>query len=374
MIILNDIWKRFKYKPVITFMFIFITCISMLFISIGTSTAVELKNQITEKNSGYPTNYSNINIGASSFNNIEKFINIIKGLEDSNFIQISLGNIEMSKDDYFNIYAQYFNKNCVIEYPYLYGGDIELSDIHNNKKVVCIGKNLEKYTFKKNGEIYLKYNNEEYLVSGIIGNEGSDSLYDNDIIFPITSIPNSIKVKFFDGGNQKIGLWGENTTVNLNYIYDQLSEIDNSITFTYENINEEKVLYESIVSSFSMVSIFIVLLGICICNMTIISYYWSKSEEREIAIKKAYGFSKIQLAKEIFCGFFTLVFISASISILIQFILSLNTKAMNNLYIFVSKENIIISIIICIVISIVISILPIINAINVSPKITLGKE
>lgn len=184
-------------------------------------------------------------------------------------------------------------------------------EILNGEDKVLIGKFFDEYTFNKNGRKLINIFDKEYEVVGVLGYKIGNSLYDDSIYLPFTSLPSDIKnseanaIYIYGSKKLSLGNIGNGKVESLNNI-SGYNEINISKSLIYSNID----YYKGLIIKITTMSICVLINFYLLMSMMI------KRRSKEISIKKAIGFTNKIIMKEIFLEITSLSVISLLFSIL----------------------------------------------------------
>lgn len=204
---------------------------------------------------------------------------------------------DFSGEDIVGIY----NKEGFKSPPLIMGRFLSEEESFSNKKLAVIGQGLKHGIVNKDGKEFIKVNNMDYEVIGIVGKDYSSRL-DSMVFIPMTSI------------NEVYGIGGEiivDGIKNTESFMDKIkSEIGGNFKFTI------KTEYESTVStldpssgeateevfsskdlnknSFNMYIYYIVFLSAILCIVSM-SIYWYQKRKKEISVCNILGFYRQEI-------------------------------------------------------------------------------
>lgn len=162
----------------------------------------------------------------------------------------------------------------------------------NEENCVAVGRKYSDYLFEKNNIKYIKIGGQEYEIVGEIGTPNTD-IQDYKIVFG-KSILNS------ELNNVMLGLGGFTLLLGSNErdVSDIASDIIirlNTIDGVQCDLSQDTVNIVSNEDSMSMM--YFAICVFCFISLIIISELWIVSVSRDIAIRKAYGFTDAQLQR-----------------------------------------------------------------------------
>ena len=249
----------------------------------------------------------------------QRLIEVFENIEEGNIYQSVLLNVEKDSDETPALTVMKANEDLRLEYI---EGGYDASKEYKN--AVIIGETLKKKTYIKDSERYIQCNDIEFNVVGIVKNKMSGSI-DNSFYILWDSLDDFVREEF---------LMGEIMMSTSFYIKsDEKSVIDNVLNavdktvcddgsqlvpldiedWDYENYwykSYNKVLF-GIALIFSVITCFSV------------SYFWLVKRKSELAIRIAFGYSRLQIFGQLLFDLFKLLIHSFVITVVIQCVYSL---------------------------------------------------
>ena len=375
---------RIKQSPLLSALLIFGLVTSILLISLGTSFVSNLyysdkaKNQYNPKKAKvYDITYSALKSSDSSvMNKLFSKVDNDTGL----FINDLLLHTNASEVNVYNkVSGEYFTNNNVWHYPLISGSYYTAEDVKKGNKVVVLGSKLLKEAYERNGNKYIKIEEEEYLIKGVIGIPDEKSSWDNRIIMPCTSMPknyfeNNLQRDLEDISfviyNEKGEYSQDIKQINAegkklfdNFTLDYLGELqdDNSLKIVVEN--PDFLLFVALIG-YIITIIFAI-------NITV---FWIEKRKYEISVRKAFGFTNGSIMKMIFKEMIGFAIISFAIAIIVQFLLGLAVGSIANYTLKLYLPNLVIGLFVVLVTALVTTLIPAIKAIKVEPAEALKSK
>lgn len=362
---INKLLKQIINHPISSFFLITAYVISSLLISVGTSSAVAVKQYGLEKLNGLSSNALSVSLTIGKevgFSKVEEIL-----CENLNDTYIRMDPIYVSsKGEDVGIISEYFLENPQQSYPLLKGKYISKKNIEQKDKIALVGSSISKQIYLKDNKEYIDILNETYEVVGILGKTTS-KFWDDKIVVPMQSVPNGIKAIL--NGQDEISFYVDN---NNHSVLDKCKNLvkfvngENGNVETTELSEESNVIADNFTGS-DVSSIALLVYLIAILNIISISIYWYSDIRRDIGIRKAFGGTNFVVAKLILLRLFCLSILGFLISLAIQLILS---KIITDSYSFslnITFSNIVVGMIISLMTGILSSIIPIYKAIKTEP-------
>ena len=180
--------------------------------------------------------------------------------------------------------------------PYQYQlleGTVEEPD-DTSVPVAVIGKSLKPYTFMRKGQRYIMLEGDAYKVIGITGNAYCEYNDSELLVFYHTL-----------GKNLKRSLQSQ-TTVQFRLqsnecdTYEEAMQLYETVTRKQPSLNcsltaLENVTYDQGMDDFRSI-VDILLFLFCLINCVVVSIYWMQKRRREIAVRRLYGYTVVQIA------------------------------------------------------------------------------
>lgn len=170
----------------------------------------------------------------------------------------------------------------------------------NAKSGVVVGRAEKKLIqTDENGESYIYLERYEKIpVTGIIGSQNS-KYQDRFLMADYDALPDSIRKKFVDRGN----------LLELHIQMEEKENIDDTVqkiagiirkklpeaSITAKVVVSEKKGFVSFYDSHVQFTLWIY--AFCICIFLVVSHFWIREREKEIAIRKAFGMNGWQIGK-----------------------------------------------------------------------------
>lgn len=319
------IFNQMKAHPVPVTFFIVAFIASSVLISIWTSNIMSIKSLALQKTEGIPENTLSLSViykESIDFKEFRDMFDIISNESNITFQKDYIKIDNNTKDD-VAIILEYFKKTPIWRYPIIEGRDFVVNEVIDGEKKVLVGKKLlnKIYTEDKVDKIEIK--GEEYIVVGVVGKEGKDSPWDNDIYIPMGAAPQSVQMNF--SGQKPISFLLKN---NIDNPLEDSEELENIVKikggiFKKSEIDvKSDIIANYFVENDSLTRLTTLIFVLALINMASTSIYWISERFEEIAIRKAFGVNNkriiYMLANEIFsiCGisFFIVLVLQAIIN------------------------------------------------------------
>lgn len=235
-----------------------------------------------------------------------------------------------------------------------YGDKLGYADKSSDKDVV-IGKDFSEYV--NNNKISL--DGVEYSVVAVDYNK-SDSEYDYSILTWYEDITEFTKEKIESSEALSIRILSDRyqATEIFNNLKDIITGIypDSRVYIEENEISLENYNETAYVEYYFMVYLF------CVLNCMIAAQFWIMERKREIAIRKAYGFSSMKIFKILYLEFTKIATISMGICFVFKV---LTDKISNKAFVFeLSVFNLLFLVVAILLTSLVAILIPIITASN----------
>ncbi|WP_040214597.1 ABC transporter permease [Clostridium polynesiense] len=364
--------KQIKAHPVTVIFFMVGYFISTLILSIGFSNIVYMRNSIIERNNGIYKDSLNIYISSSKSINFDNIIDTFKDISKKSKIRITnLSSYIGNGNEELHIIAEYFKSdNGNFNFPIIKGRHYTAEEILKGEKVVLLGNDLEQHTFNDGDKQKIKIGLSEYTVIGFIGNKNKKSIWDKTVFMPITSIPENSKLNYFKSMTSSLLLISESQkeASDLQSLINNIKKIDPNSIVEASRTEESKNVFLNVLSqNAGIILISILLFGFSIINIVNISSFWINERKTEIAIRKSFGINNFQIFILLFMEFLSITLITTIISLVFQAGLSTAINSAFGYFLYVTKENFILSLIISILSALITVIVPSIKMMKISP-------
>lgn len=365
--------KQFHRHPVGLSFLMFGYIVSLLLISIGTSSLVQMKQLALAKTEGTPKNALTINANINEKINFQQYLKIFGDIKkDSNIIfsgtRTYIDNSEKNKT--YEITYEFFTQKPNWTYPLLSGRYYTPDDIQLSKKVVLIGKNLDKYTVNVNNVKSITISGENYEVIGLIGVSKKKTPWDSKIFMPITSIPEPCKREVLDTRSFNCVIYNANTSTldDSNKIKENILKIDDKASISINELSsKDDVIANSFGSNDRLILMSVLIFIISLINSINITSYWVNDRKTEIGIKKAFGHTNFSISSMLITEMLGANLIACTISLLFQYTLGIFFDNAANIALSISIENFLVAIFIVVISSLFTSIIPIYKSLKIQP-------
>lgn len=347
-----------KHRAFILIIFFVVT----LFISVTTN-AIETSYK----------NISEMNL-LKSMNSISFEIMNSEKITGGNFLQAikSENNIEVQKDGlilgpYYGR-AIYFNQSDSYNIPLIRGRFFTKQDFDQNKKNIVIGKNLEKEIVTINGQEFIRYEKEDFLVIGVLGHSSRSSNFDDIFFINLDSIMSKNNLKFF---NTLWAIQNRNADVEQSFtnIKKNIEKLNENATLTRVYTESSRSFLEEILSNktFSLTMTLIVVLAL-ILNVVNITNFYIESKRTEIGIRKLIGATNGRISRKILIEY-VLLAVSAFLAAQFFYLLIIKLKIASEIFgDAVQLFSIIINFLIILGIGIIVALIPILKSFKLHPS------
>lgn len=360
--------KQVKSHPRIIIFLFTAYMISALLISIWTSNSLQLRNEALEKTKGMVDNAVEIQMKFNEKIGFSNIINMIDKINDKTNIHSEVTSFLDYEKMNISIQLEHFKKEPLWRPSLISGRSYTQEEIEDGNNVVMLGRSLEKFTYKNEGIIYINIQNEPYEVIGILGNKNKTSSWDEAIFMPLKSIPDSMKINF--DGERTIRLYLNNeynlTIEDYKLLDKMVKDINGEINFRELDIKNDIVL-TNISNPDKIVFLAVFIYIIALLNIVNINNFWIDDRKEELAIRKAFGMTNIDISFMLFSEIFTISLISTLIGIVIQYIINLFSLELLGASINISFYNFIVGIMLSTITSVIVAIIPIIKMLRLHP-------
>ncbi|MGN0143687.1 MAG: ABC transporter permease [Clostridium sp.] len=322
-----------------------------------------------QKSEGIPKNTLEVSLAFGKSIDFNEFIDTFKDISEDTNITFEKVAVKIDgKENEVPVNFEYFKNKPSWRYPILEGRDYSGQEVIDGEKVVLIGKKLQQYIYEDNGVEKIKIEDEEYVVTGIVGRENKDSPWDEEIFMSIKAVPNMKKIRF--NGEKMISILLKN---NNNEPMEDCNMLEKKIKNT-EGLFQVKELdtrNDILVSNFSdnakLRKMTLRIYIFAIINMMNISIYWIEERRREIGIRKAFGIDNVHIAYMLFFEIFSLCLISSVIGLGVQFIINCILGKISNYVLELTLCNIISGLATSFITALFTVLIPIIYSLKVEP-------
>lgn len=362
--------KQIKAHPITILFFIIGYFISMLTISVGISNKVNINDMIIEANNGIYKNSLDI-----QFNFVKdiKYDDVLRNFKDiskgSKIVIDSLSSVIGESE--VKLVGEFFMSDGTYNvYPLIKGRLYTAKEIENKDKVVVVGKELQSYITTKNNISYINIGGCDYKVIGIVGHTQKPSLWDNEILMPATSVPESSKTSFLmmHSGSAMLISKDNMEGTDCKSIINNFKKIDSESNVNAARKKESNnTILDSLIDDNSLFSFAGIIFAFSIINIINISSFWINERRNEIGIKKAFGIKNFQIIMMLFMEFMSITLITAVITLGFQFLLSIFVKKLYGYYIVLSLENFLLAIGVSILSALITVIIPSIEVLKINP-------
>lgn len=366
--IFNGFRKQYKLHPIIITIFILAFFISSIIISVTVSTIVSYIQINKDAVKGFDNNTIEIKLNYANNYNHKNMLSVIEKINEDTKVRLDIDITQINENNERKVViGEYFKKAIKHNYPLIDGRFYNESDVESGRKVLLLGKELEKYIIKKENKDLVYIDKEEYEVIGVVGYENKESAWDTKIFMPITSFTQISLESFQNIFFSKIYVSSTiDSEMASKTIIRDLKNIDNVGTFENKvEFDGKSVFKESILGNLEYIFMGILIVIFAIVNLGIISYFWISDRVFEIGVRKAFGISNKQISILLFMDIFCIILIASVLAIIIQLILSFVIDNILGYSINLSIYNILFIIIINIIITGIVSTGPIVKAIKI---------
>lgn len=227
---------------------------------------------------------------------------ISKALEKLS-VRVALYNDE--KQDDGGVIRYFYMNKYYVNFPMLEGRFFNKKDIDDSRNCAVIGKNKLDQVYKVNDKNYIRVNESEYEVLGVIGYESKTSIDDYIFVNMLSETEHEFGTFYI------IDIWGGDETQDI-----IATELDNN-NLTYEMLSVTKKFSDTILPQILYSRWFVYIL---ICNvmcMIIVLKEWVNQQKYEVGIRRMLGADKIDILKYIMGKYLIIVSAGSLIGIII---------------------------------------------------------
>ena len=188
-------------------------------------------------------------------------------------------------------------------------------DIINNNHVVDIGQSHLKFTYEKNGERYIEFDNIEYKVIGVFEGENYDTL-DYMIYFVYHCMADSHK-KVINGLDSVFIRYSSNNYSVSEIVTSIINNLDDNILGNLEESSNHSLIS---VKDNHKKNFYFTIYGFAVVICVIISELWIYERKEEVAVLKAAGFTNFSIISRIYKTLLCIVSLGAIASYLLVLI------------------------------------------------------
>lgn len=300
------------------FILIFTLTIITLFVSLGTSFIKEYGQNVYEQDYYMGKNCVGFNVENFKETSYKQLLGEIIGNGNYNVF-----NIRMMGGD-FAAQGIYLKEDLKVIPELIEGRFFDKNDFNNyNNKIAVIGKGLLDRTTQKGEFRYITFNNEEYKIIGIMGNEKKQKMFDYTMIFNLLNLTdNENYMKITDGWYISNYDSNQNLSDIINSINNKLHQWNKIISLSeMEAKIQPNPTLTAINNNKNMIYYFAILVGAIALNILIIVHQWIGELEKNIGIRKAFGAKPYQIYLFVFKNYIKNSIIASLLGLLIQIFL-----------------------------------------------------
>lgn len=242
----------------------------------------------------------------------------------------------------------YFSVPNDFSYYVVKGSMPTKEQLQAHEKVVVLGKGLKRDTFRKGDEDYYRICGEEYRVTGYISAEKSKAL-------------DSIRMLFYDGLGEKtkteidynaasmgIMIFLKSDTQNLMDIYNEKNELLKNKVLNIQFMNDawdDTFVLDIGLMQYQQYAYLLYFFAILLVIM--ITELWITQRKKEFAIRRAVGYSRIQIAGMVSVDLLKMIVGSGVIFLMLQILMQYFTQTIGNTSEWIEDIGICILFIVC---------------------------
>lgn len=209
------------------------------------------------------------------------------------------------------------NVNEETNYCFIEGRLPNKKEIREGKNVIAIGKGIKDQTYIVENKRYIDIYSIPYEVVGILGTSMSKA-QDYKVVTYYNCLDNRSKTKI-NLNEICLSISSNNEKIDITEL-EKYCEMNKSLEL---KVADNEVLESSLLSDDKLRGNFYILIFVfSIVNCMIICEFWIHQRRREIAVRKAYGYSNIQVIKLISMSMFKIVMISCVLGYILQVCIS----------------------------------------------------
>lgn len=230
---------------------------------------------------------------------------------------------------------------------------------------------LSKLTQDNEGNRFITINGSRYKVVGIMGNNISPVFSASFVTF-YECLSDDMKQKILNSSH--LDLMVESDSEDVYPVCKQikaniLKRDPQAVVEGYEvDYEEQQVEAAKLQLAQSPVNIYFLIYFFAIINCIIVSEFWIEQRKREIAIRKAFGMSNLQIISMLFREMLRISCFAAILCVFLQIIFSGLIGNIFNIHIEASFGNVIIMIAMIVTTSLAVILVPVYKIINMSPS------
>lgn len=181
-----------------------------------------------------------------------------------------------------------YSVNEKIKYPLVKGRYTD----RDTDNIILLGRQLKKYTYEIDGRDYLDVEGEPYRVVGYLGYKNIE-LYDYKMVFYADRIGDNLKEKIRSSCIQNFTF----TVQSDQYTVDEMmQELNNKETLKDKLSSSEDMAIDGRTTTVMQENLYYIIVWlVCILNAVLVSELWITERMKEIRIRSAVGFSRIQI-------------------------------------------------------------------------------
>ncbi len=372
--------RQFKSYPVPTFFLMIGFVISLLLISFGTSSFVQLKNMAETRNNNVPPHgvAMSLLIGEGSFQ-FDKWLDSLDQLEDDTGLIFTglngfLDNADPNQK--ISLRAEWFKSDLNWKYILMDGRYYSPKEVMNAQPVVLLGKDLQKYSVREGARDIVMVSGRKYEVIGILGKANEKTNWDNTIVMPVTALPEETKGSIESSRAISMILHKESKMPmsELSLLENDLKVAYNGSQLQAEEVQKELDYLSMALTNPDFVQVLSVLVYVlALINSVNVTSFWMNERKYEIGVRKAFGHTNFTIMKLLMAEMLLLISISAVVGIGIHLALSVWVGSIAEYTTQFYLENIIVALIFVALSTLFTVIIPALKCIKLQPIEALKK-
>ena len=190
-----------------------------------------------------------------------------------------------------------------LPYPMVSGHIPGTEEADYGKNVVALGRDKYQHAYERDGKHYVTLCLEEYEVVGVIGS--SSDYWDYKIVMNINCIGQKTQAYFIKNSSYELHLdsnVSDIETLQQNYerIFENIKNADagSSVLASIDKSKGKSTMENTYARQ--NIKVNYIVYAFCLVNSILVSYFWIIARRKEIAIRKAFGYSNIHIIKMLF--------------------------------------------------------------------------
>ena len=191
-------------------------------------------------------------------------------------------------------------------------------DAIDDDKAAVIGEYFQEFVERDHGKEYINVNGENYLVTGVFRATTDDGM-DSSLVMFYDEFDSNVKE---DVASQLYSNYMEiilcGNSGNGAYIENVINKISENLFYDVKTMQANSIQGIQIIISRIKNVIMIMIILFCIINSLAITNLWLRRRQPEIAIRKACGYSNVQVIKLIILDMLKLIGVAVVLAVVIE--------------------------------------------------------